>query len=95
MEGSRVSDLREKQPIEKTLDLRSDTFGNHQWSALIRVSPYFGIKNEDVYPRFLTITFNAPNFRAAHGFAQSVSAAISLAHDIWQTNIEKLWEDAA
>lgn len=86
-----MADLREKQPDEQTLDLTKEIKGSYQFSAEIQVWPYSSIKNEDVYSRKLTIIFGSQNMRDAHGVAQSISAAISLAHDVWQTNVWKIW----
>ena len=86
--------MREKQPQSRTIDLRKETRGNYAYSALIVVSPYFSIKNEDCYSRNVTVVFYADDMSDAHGFAQAVSAVISFGHDIYQTNIQKIFEGA-
>lgn len=82
-----MSDMREKQPKERTLDYRNETKGAYSWVIKIEVWPYSSIKNEDVYSRHVTVLCNAEKSIDAHNFGQCISATISLAHDVWDTNI--------
>lgn len=85
-----MSDLREKQPATREVDLTRDSYGTYTWEAKIGVWPYSSIKSENVYARDVTILFHATSIREAHGFAQSISTMLSLAHDVWQTNLNAI-----
>lgn len=85
-----MTDLREKQPDRREVDLSRDTFGNYAWSAHIEVYPYSSIKNEDVYSRNVILIFRADDSRRAHGFAQSILSILSLVHDVHYTNLRSL-----
>lgn len=82
-----MSDMREKQPKESTLDFRHDTKGAYSWVIEIEVWPYSSIKNENVYSRYVTVLCKAENSIDAHRFGDAISHTISVAHDVWQTNI--------
>lgn len=82
-----MSDRREKQPQDRTIDFRKESRGNYEFTAKITVSTYHSIKNEDVFSRHVTVLLRADSFSDACGTAQIVSATISLMHDVWQTNI--------
>jgi hypothetical protein len=82
-----MTDMREKQPDNRTLDFRRDTRGAYSWVIEIEVWPYSSIKNEDVYSRNVTVLCNAENSIQAHRYGDMISYTISLAHDVWQTNI--------
>lgn len=82
-----MSDMREKQPLRRTLDFTHDTKGSYKWTAEIEVWPYSSIRNENVYSRYVTVIMNAENSISAHRFADAISQTISVAHDVWETNI--------
>lgn len=88
-----MSDLRAPEPSEQALDLTGDTFGNNIFRAHVEVWVYNTLKDETVYSRRLQLKFRADDMRRAHGFVQSISAAISLAHDVWQANLRGIWRD--
>lgn len=85
-----MTDRREKQPEQRTVDFKADTRGNNLYAAEINVWPYFSLRNEDVYSRSIIAIFKADDMRDAHGTAQVISATISLAHDVWQTNVKSI-----
>lgn len=77
----------EKEPKERTIDVRHDTKGSYSWVIEIEVWPYSGSKNDDVYSRHITVLCNAENSIQAHRYGDMISHTISLAHNVWQTNI--------
>lgn len=85
-----MSDLRDKQPASREIDLTKDTFGCYRWEAVIDVWTYFGTKNKDVYARKVTLVFMSGSSRAAYGFAHSISHVLSLQQDIRETRISSL-----
>lgn len=82
-----MGDMRDKQPNERTLDFRHDTRGAYSWVIEIEVWPYSGLENVDVYSRHVKVLCNAENSIQAHRYGYMVSHTISVAHDVWQTNI--------
>lgn len=86
-----MSDMREKQPAKRKLDLTNLGTGDH-FVAVIETWTYSSIKNEDVFSREVTVQFRAPDFSAAVGFAQSLATVIGIAHDVWQCNVRLVAE---
>lgn len=82
-----MTDLREKQPENRVLDFRHDTQGTYSWVIQIEVWPYSGLKNETVYSRHVEVLCRADSSIEAHRFGDAISHTISVAHDVWQTNI--------
>jgi hypothetical protein len=85
-----MSDMREKQPDERFLDVTKDTFGAYTWRGVIEVFPYSGIKSEDVYARKLTVLLRAEYAREALGIVQAISASIGFAHDVYRTDVTEV-----
>lgn len=85
-----MTDMRDKQPNERTLDFTRDTFGNRKYRARLHVWPYSGLKSEGVYSRTVLVIFWAENMRAAFGFCESIAATIKAAHDVWETGVDAI-----
>lgn len=89
-EGESMSDRRDKEPPERTLDFTADTFGSCTWEAILYAWPYSGCRSEVVYSRKVIVRFRAERMRHAMGFAESIATTIKSAHDIWETGVDEI-----
>lgn len=88
-----MTDMREKQPEKRFVDLRQYHTGPESYFATIETWTYHSIKNEDVFSRELTIQYHAADFSRASHFAQSIATVISLSHDVHQCNVRSVSSD--
>jgi hypothetical protein len=87
-----MTDARSKQPDKLDVDLKRLGIGD-PYVAIIESWTYFGIKNEDVFPRELTVRFQAGGFAEAGAKARTLAETINIAHDIHKTNVRLVCEE--
>jgi hypothetical protein len=87
-----MTDARSKQPDKLDVDLKRLGIGD-PYVAIIESWTYFGIKNEDVFPRELTVRFQAGGFAEAVAKARTLAETINVAHDIHKTNVRLVCEE--
>lgn len=87
-----MTDARSKQPDKLDVDLKRLGIGD-PYVAIIESWTYFGIKNEDVFPRELTVRFQAGGFAEAVAKARTLAETLKIAHDIYETNVRLVCEE--
>jgi len=81
-----MSDMRKKQPDKKTLDL-SKSRTHDAYYAVLETWTYSSIKNEDVFPRLLSIKIDATDFQQAVYFADCIADVIAAVHDVHKSTV--------
>jgi hypothetical protein len=87
-----MTDARSKQPDKLDVDLKRLGIGD-PYVAIIESWTYFGIKNEDVFPRELTVRFQAGGFAEAVAKGRTLAETLKIAHDIYETNVRLVCEE--
>lgn len=85
-----MTDLREKQPEIRFVDLTMETSGAYVWEVEVNVWPYNSLKNEDVYSGIVYLKIKSETIDGALNVAKIYARAVSLCHDVWQTSIQKV-----